>query len=279
MRTSIIGVGANLGSREANIEAASFLLSEAGVSVTAVSPLYETEPVGPPQPSYLNAAFRIETTLAIEDLLQLLQSVERSLGRVRDPKLRWGPRTIDLDILYSDDAVDRPGLVVPHTHLKERSFALAPLLDVASGLSDDYLPALEQVGGAPPKWLGAAFFHKSEGDLIVDAEDLSSALAFLAAQNSADTNKPDKCSIETKQVSGVGGAHGWFAALNRANSTGFTILYAPVWHCSKAQWAGVFIGYESENTPFGASEIELGSSPNRRIRVTLRSSTVTISRG
>jgi 2-amino-4-hydroxy-6-hydroxymethyldihydropteridine diphosphokinase len=111
------------------------LLGEAdGVEVVAVSQLHETEPVGVvDQPPFLNGAVAIETTLGPRELLDLLLEIERSLGRVRVE--RWGPRTVDLDLLvYGSETVDEPGLRVPHPRLHERRFALEPLAELAPEL-------------------------------------------------------------------------------------------------------------------------------------------------
>jgi 2-amino-4-hydroxy-6-hydroxymethyldihydropteridine diphosphokinase len=123
-----IGVGANLGEREATIREAVRLL---GDEVVAVSRLRETEPWGyADQPPFLNGAILLETDRSPRALLELLLDVERQLGRTRDGP-RYGPRTIDLDLLlYGDLAVDEPGLTVPHPRLHERAFALEPLLDL-----------------------------------------------------------------------------------------------------------------------------------------------------
>ncbi len=103
--------------------------------LVATSALYETLPVGPPQPDYLNAAVRLTTDLAPEPLLDALLGVERSLGRVR--RERWGPRLIDLDVLWADAVTRRgPRLVLPHPRLAERAFALVPLVEVAPGATD-----------------------------------------------------------------------------------------------------------------------------------------------
>jgi 2-amino-4-hydroxy-6-hydroxymethyldihydropteridine diphosphokinase len=127
----VVGLGANLGDRLATLVSAVHSLESAG-RLTAVSKLYETAPIGPPQPGYLNAAARLETTLEPRRLLETLLDVERRHGRVRGEK--WGPRTLDLDILWVADLVVRePALTVPHPHLHERLFALLPLLDVAPG--------------------------------------------------------------------------------------------------------------------------------------------------
>lgn len=122
-----IGVGSNLGDREATIRSAIELL---GAEVVAVSELRETEPWGyADQPRFLNGAVLVETALGPRALLERLLEVERELGRVRGR--RYGPRTIDLDLLlYGDLVVDEPGLTVPHPRLHERAFALEPLLEL-----------------------------------------------------------------------------------------------------------------------------------------------------
>jgi 2-amino-4-hydroxy-6-hydroxymethyldihydropteridine diphosphokinase len=95
-----------------------------------VSELHETDPVGVvDQPRFLNGAVEVDTRRTPRELLDLLLEIERSLGRVRAE--RWGPRTVDLDLLvYGDEVVDEPGLRVPHPHLHERRFALEPLADL-----------------------------------------------------------------------------------------------------------------------------------------------------
>jgi 2-amino-4-hydroxy-6-hydroxymethyldihydropteridine diphosphokinase len=128
---AFVGVGANLGDREATIRAAVAALP----GVVGVSQLRETDPVGVlDQPPFLNGAVALETELSPRDLLDSLLAVERELGRER--RERWGPRTIDLDLLlYGDEAFDEPGLTVPHPRLHERRFALEPLLDLDPELS------------------------------------------------------------------------------------------------------------------------------------------------
>jgi 2-amino-4-hydroxy-6-hydroxymethyldihydropteridine diphosphokinase len=107
------------------------LASEDGVEVAAVSTLRETDPVGiVDQPRFLNGAVAVDTTLEPRRLLDVLLRIERELGRVRDGS-RWGPRTVDLDLLlYGDEVVDEPGLRVPHPRLHERGFALEPLAEL-----------------------------------------------------------------------------------------------------------------------------------------------------
>ncbi len=130
------------------MRAIELLSEEPGLTLVATSQIYETEPVGPPQPSYLNAAARFDTTLDPHAVLEILLRVERTLGRIRGEK--WGPRTIDLDILWMDGvAISDATLTVPHPHLMERTFALAPLSDVAPEL--EWARArCEELGGKPP---------------------------------------------------------------------------------------------------------------------------------
>lgn len=131
MTRAYVGLGANLGNREETLQRAVSLLTAAeGVEVLAVSELSETDPVGVvDQPRFLNGAVAVETTLSARGLLDALLAIEQSLGRERVE--RWGPRTIDLDLLlYGDEIVDEPGLRVPHPRLHERRFALEPLAEL-----------------------------------------------------------------------------------------------------------------------------------------------------
>lgn len=131
---AVIGMGSNLGDRMAHLAAALGGLRRLG-RVTMVSSLYETEPVGPPQPKFLNAAARLETKLEPMKLLAALLELEQERGRIR--RERWGPRTLDLDLLwFQGKIVDEPALKVPHPGLKDRAFALLPLLDVAASAID-----------------------------------------------------------------------------------------------------------------------------------------------
>jgi len=132
-----LGLGSNLGDRLAHLQAAvDGLVGAPGVHVVAVSRVYETSPVGgPPQDDYLNAVVAVDTTLAARDLLSLAQRLEADAQRVRAE--RWGPRTLDVDVLLvGDERVDEPDLVVPHPRLRERAFVLVPLADVAPELVD-----------------------------------------------------------------------------------------------------------------------------------------------
>lgn len=112
------------------------LRDTAGIPGVRLSPVIETEPVGPPgQGPYLNAAASFETTLTARTLLDRLLTIERRLGRDRAGTQRWGPRTIDLDLLlFGDSVINEPGLVVPHPRLTERRFVLGPLAAIEPDL-------------------------------------------------------------------------------------------------------------------------------------------------
>jgi 2-amino-4-hydroxy-6-hydroxymethyldihydropteridine diphosphokinase len=139
VRRIVIGLGSNLGDRASTLAAAvDRLRAYRGLHVLKRSPLYETAPAGgPPQGDYLNSAVLIVTAEPARGVLDWLLAIERSLGRERPDPVRWGPRTIDLDLLWIEgEAVDEPGLCVPHPRLAERTFALRPLLDVAPDAVD-----------------------------------------------------------------------------------------------------------------------------------------------
>lgn len=139
MRRVVIGLGSNLGDRAATIAAAvEQFRADPDVRVLATSALYETPPAGgPPQGDYMNAALLLETSLPGREILRRALEIERAFGRVRAPDVRWGPRTIDLDVLWIDgEVIAEPGLEVPHPGLKDRAFALRPLLDVAPDAID-----------------------------------------------------------------------------------------------------------------------------------------------
>lgn len=139
-----IALGSNLGDRAQHIAAAlAALAAIPGATLLASSPLYETAPVGPiPQGPYLNAAALIETALSPRSLLGHLQSIERSRSRSRATEQRWGPRTLDLDLLiFGDQTGDQPGLTLPHPRLRERAFVLVPLAAIAPDLPIPASPA------------------------------------------------------------------------------------------------------------------------------------------
>jgi 2-amino-4-hydroxy-6-hydroxymethyldihydropteridine diphosphokinase len=133
---AVIGLGSNLGDSQAILCEAARRLG-AVAEIQARSALYESAPVGPPQPNFRNAAIRLLAEMPHEALLDALLEIERALGRVR--RERWGPRLIDLDVLWlAGPAFASDRLVVPHAELRNRAFALCPLLDVAPEASDPH---------------------------------------------------------------------------------------------------------------------------------------------
>ena len=128
-----LGLGSNLGDREANLRTAFDSLAP-DVQVMAASPIYETVPWGyKDQPSFLNQVLQVSTDLAPLELLTYIKHIEVAMGRL--PAIHYGPRLIDLDILfYHDQVVCLPDLVIPHPHLEERAFVLVPLADLAPEL-------------------------------------------------------------------------------------------------------------------------------------------------
>jgi 2-amino-4-hydroxy-6-hydroxymethyldihydropteridine diphosphokinase len=130
MHTIYLGLGTNIGDRAANLQAAVTRLAE-NLSVTAVSPIYETAPWGiTDQPDFLNMCLTATTDLLPHKLLALLKNLEKEIGRV--PGERWGPRLIDIDLLfYANQIIETEKLKIPHPELPERAFVLRPLADIA----------------------------------------------------------------------------------------------------------------------------------------------------
>jgi 2-amino-4-hydroxy-6-hydroxymethyldihydropteridine diphosphokinase len=126
-----LGIGSNLGDRLSYLQLAVDELARADrVAVVGVSPVYETAPVGgPEQPEYLNAVVALDTSLGARELLRIAQRIEAAAERVRT--VRWGPRTLDVDVLLvGDQRIDDPDLVVPHPRLAERAFVVVPLAEL-----------------------------------------------------------------------------------------------------------------------------------------------------
>lgn len=126
-----IALGSNLGDSRTILDQALTQLQEyPGITLVQTSSLYKTDPVGPPQPDYLNACAILDTYLEPLDLLYTLQQVEQSFGRVRDE--RWGPRTLDLDLLlFGDRILMTEELEIPHPRMRDRAFVLVPLAEIA----------------------------------------------------------------------------------------------------------------------------------------------------
>ncbi|WP_342507777.1 2-amino-4-hydroxy-6-hydroxymethyldihydropteridine diphosphokinase [Sporosarcina sp. FSL K6-2383] len=132
MTVAYLSIGSNIGDRlEHLVEAVRALHFRDEVEVLSVSSIYETAPVGyTDQADFLNVTVCVETIARAFDLLEICQEIERELGRVR--AIRWGPRTVDLDILlYGVDNIEAENLVVPHPRMHERAFVLIPLLEIA----------------------------------------------------------------------------------------------------------------------------------------------------
>ncbi|WP_274365929.1 2-amino-4-hydroxy-6-hydroxymethyldihydropteridine diphosphokinase [Paenibacillus thermotolerans] len=164
-KVAYLGLGSNVGDRERQLfEAIRLLDAVENTSVTAVSRVYETDPVGYlDQPAFLNMACRLETALSPQQLLQAVAVIEGRLGRERI--IRWGPRTIDIDILLYDDLkLDTPELTIPHPRLLERLFVLAPLRDVMPNMEERLSVQLTQDGCDGVKiWTTTTIFpEKSE---------------------------------------------------------------------------------------------------------------------
>jgi 2-amino-4-hydroxy-6-hydroxymethyldihydropteridine diphosphokinase len=158
---SVIGLGANLGSPLVTLSRALGELRTLG-ELVAASALYRTAPVGgPPQPDFLNAAARLSFRGSALALLRCLRELERAAGRVR--RERWGPRILDLDILWIKGLrLSTPRLTVPHPRLRQRAFALRPLVDVAADATDPidgvhYRDVLAQLGSAGVEDLGTSW--------------------------------------------------------------------------------------------------------------------------
>ena len=148
-----IGIGSNVGDRVGFCRrAVEELRATEGVSVTAVSSLYETSPVGgPPQRSFVNAVVRIATTLEPRALLGSCRSIEERIGRDASD-IRWGPRVIDVDVLlYGEEKISEPDLEIPHPRMAARRFVLVPLLEIEPELTDPwgsrYADLLDEAAG------------------------------------------------------------------------------------------------------------------------------------
>lgn len=145
MTRAFIGLGSNQGDPHCRLDRALAALGELPRSaLIRCSPRYWSAPVGDPgQPDFLNAVAELETALEPLDLLNRMHRIEDRLGRVRDPERRWGPRTIDLDLLlYGHAVIRQAGLVVPHPRMARRAFVLKPLTDLAPSLE---VPGLAKV--------------------------------------------------------------------------------------------------------------------------------------
>lgn len=258
MPEAVLGLGGNLGARRALFDAALTLLcAQAGCTVLARSSLYETPPLGPPQPDFLNAAVRVSFAGTAEQLLGHTQRIEALLGRER--RVRWGARTVDLDILHwSEGPVHSASLDIPHRELGSRTFALAPLLDVAPELSAAWRDTLTTLGGAPPLarpgW--PALVREGAylcGDWQHDEAELGSQLAALvgrALDDGAAGGAPgsaEGAGIEAFTGPGAlfdGEGRSWLeTVVVAAAARGFSVHGAAVVERDEARTAGVLVGH------------------------------------
>lgn len=134
MSIAYLSLGSNLNSPiNQVISAISEISSLQNINLLAQSSLYETPPIGPKQPNFINAALKIETNLSPEQLLQAMQAIEQHHQRQRT--IHWGPRTLDIDLLlFNDLSIDKHSLTIPHPFLTERAFVLVPLLEIEPDL-------------------------------------------------------------------------------------------------------------------------------------------------
>lgn len=140
MNNVFLSIGTNMGNREHNLKlAVQSLQNIENVSVKTVSSIYETAPVGyVNQPNFLNIAVFVQTPHSPFEMLDICQSIENELGRIR--QIRWGPRVIDLDILlFNHENIEAENLIVPHPRMYERAFVLVPLIEIASEVSNEQL--------------------------------------------------------------------------------------------------------------------------------------------
>ncbi|MCM8798482.1 MAG: 2-amino-4-hydroxy-6-hydroxymethyldihydropteridine diphosphokinase [Candidatus Omnitrophica bacterium] len=139
MKVSYIGIGSNLGNRRENIKRViEILKKDKKVKLLKKSKIYETDPIGPPQRKFLNGVFKIKTEYSPFELLQKMKEIEALLGRKKT--LRWGPRTIDLDILFYDKLILRTkDLTIPHPEIPKRIFVLKPLSEISPFLKHPLL--------------------------------------------------------------------------------------------------------------------------------------------
>lgn len=131
-----IALGSNLGNSQKNVETALEILNHhPNIHVKSCSSWYQTAPIGPPQPDYINGCAILDVQLKPDHLLEILLAIENQLGRIR--RERWGPRTLDLDLLLFDDLIwETPALEIPHPRMRERAFVLVPLAEIAPNWVD-----------------------------------------------------------------------------------------------------------------------------------------------
>jgi 2-amino-4-hydroxy-6-hydroxymethyldihydropteridine diphosphokinase len=263
----VLGFGSNLGARAASIHAAIALLAaQPGLQIAQVSPHYETEPLGPPQPSYLNAAARVRYAGSLESLLSVTQHVETLL--LRERSVRWGPRTLDIDLL----SAERGGyatrrLVLPHPGLYARAFALTPLCDVAPPWEP--VDSLRRTGPlAPPRAQPPVHASpSSDAGIELRSTDLAEWLAYLpgawaspCAAVAADALPLPHAALPLRVVGASPAAlvHALKTQFDACFSAGFAVHSATVTALGPAVVHGLWLG-----THTGRAQI----SPSPRVHV------------
>jgi 2-amino-4-hydroxy-6-hydroxymethyldihydropteridine diphosphokinase len=255
----VLGLGSNLGARRALFACARLLLEGVpNLTVLSASRLYHTPPLGPPQPDYLNAALLVAWPHPLSDLLAHTQRIEQQLHRTR--LVHWGARTLDIDILHSSDgSVSQPGLHVPHRELCNRSFALAPLLDVAPHLSASLGAALTALGGPPARselWqpLFTRDHARAQVSPCAEPAELVSALA-CASCALAEPRAPvtPVTLVQPFQLPGAAlhrACEAMSQQLRVAFGDGFHARAVAVTEVSAHEMRGVLVGVPAEKTAF-----------------------------
>jgi 2-amino-4-hydroxy-6-hydroxymethyldihydropteridine diphosphokinase len=231
-RDYVLGLGSNLGSRVALLQAAIALLRTwAACEVTALSSVLQTAPIGPPQPHYLNQALRVRTPHQPEALWAQLAAIEDALGRTRT--VRWGPRTIDVDVLWAPEPIRTASLQVPHRELERRWFALAGLLEVAPELTQRYAPVLAQLDVPPPSPFSgvAQLRQRREGDSLrvsVQAPDVADALALAAQALATQDAAPTQVRTARVQCGAGEQVRAVVEEVRARTAAGFAVAAAPI---------------------------------------------------
>jgi hypothetical protein len=195
--------------------------------------------------------------------LHTLLRIERRLGRRRSATQRWGPRSIDLDMLWDARGGHvSPELRLPHPELAKRNFALGPLLDVAPELEPSYGALLDAAGGRPPSWTRAAVVREHGGPGRVEREVEADSLADACAL-SASFEVPRARSWSTRHMVIEPGPNRFADALQELFRTGFSLCQTTISHCSESQWVAEFHGFNRGFTMGADVRLETTSGSTR----------------
>jgi 2-amino-4-hydroxy-6-hydroxymethyldihydropteridine diphosphokinase len=273
MARVVLGLGSNLGARAALLRAAVALFeAQPGLKVLARSLVYETAPLGPPQPHYLNAALLVEWAGSLPALFATTCHVEQLLGRER--RERWGARTLDVDILlWSGGPVETAELTVPHPGAFVRPFVLAPMRDVLPALASELSARLSELGvaaGAGRPLLDEALGASSyPGECVVD--DLAELLSAAAGELVDDAARvPCRAALPFQLPSGpVRAVDALVRQVCALPTLGFSLQRAAVTHQSDEGFRGVFLGEHgpSRRPPTAAHAHFFATSERMWVRV------------